>query len=125
MTPHRCNSVTRQSAQDLVAVTVVLHRWHRSYLQALAVEQGCTTSTILRALLDQALGPAALEEPEGPADATQPPDEAQEPGGRAVTLQPRLLRVLAAVADQRALPLSQLVSEILNAWLLAHIDASD
>jgi hypothetical protein len=125
MTPHRCNSISRESAHDLVALTVVVCRWHRTFLQALAAEQGCTSSRVLRAQLDRALGPLEVEEPDSIQNQPRILPETEQQGGRCLTLEPRLLGVLAAVADQRAVPLTRLVNEILGAWLLAHVDVGD
>jgi hypothetical protein len=115
----------RQSARDLVALTVVLYRWHRSFLEALAAEQGCTLSALLRDLLDEAIGPPVEEEAEPLAQSEHCHSGIEEQIGRSVSLQPRHLCVLNALADRRAMALSDLLGQIVDAWLQANTEAGD
>jgi hypothetical protein len=123
---HRhANSIPVKSARELVAMTVVIHGWQRDYLLALAREQGCTPSALLRALLDSALGPA----PEEAAPRESSPRTQDEPGepatGRSIRLEPRHRELLAAIADRRALSVSALLGLILDSWVEANLHAGD
>jgi predicted DNA-binding ribbon-helix-helix protein len=123
--PRHPNGIALKSARELVALTVVTHRWQRDYLQALAHEQECTLSAVLRALLDQALGPGPEEAAPAKSDERSP-DEPGEPAmGRSIWLEPRHREVLAAIADRRALSVSALLGAILDSWVEAHLQASD
>jgi hypothetical protein len=124
--PHRhSNGIPVNSARELVALTVVIHRWHRDYLQALAREQACSPSTVLRVLLDRALGPAP-EEAAPPDNDERSQDEPDELAlDRSIRLQPRHREVLAAIANRRALPVSSLLGAIVDAWIQANMDACD
>jgi hypothetical protein len=123
---HRpANSVPVKSARELVAMTVVIHRWQRDYLLALAREQGCTPSALLRALLDPALGPAP-EETAPRESSPRSQEEADElPMGRCIRLEPRHRELLAVVADRRALSVSALLGAILDAWVEANLHPGD
>jgi hypothetical protein len=111
------SGIPGRSAWELVAATVVVYRWQRDYLQALAREQQCTLSAVLRVLLDQALGTA----PEEAAPATsdeRSQDEPDEPAtGRSIRLEPRHRELLAVIADRRALSVSALLGAILDSWV--------
>src|SRR5205085_9532200 len=110
---------------DLVALTVQISQRQHAQLQALAVREGCALAAVLRALVDEVTGPDPTGEPDRPLDEEQTLDHADDAEGRPITLRPHHRYALTAIAEQRGLPLSDLLSQIVGSWLAAHVADTD
>jgi hypothetical protein len=125
MLPRRLIHDIRRSDGDLVALTVQVSRRQHAYLEALAVREGRPLAAILRALVEEVMGPDLTGEADRPLDEDPPLDHADDAEGRPITLRAHHRYALTAIAEQRGLPLSDLLSQIVGAWLAAHMADTD
>jgi hypothetical protein len=125
MRPRRLICPMHRPDGDPIPLTVPVSRRQHAYLEALAVREGRPLAAILRALVDEVIGPGLLEEPDRLPDDDSSPERGDGGEARPITLRAYHLIALTTIAEQRGLALSDLLGQIVAAWLAAHMADTD